>query len=300
MKTLYILGNGFDIYHGLKTRYADFHHYVSEHCNDVENTLENYFNFQVDDHYLWKNFEGDLCEFNYKSFFDDLNHLDVMDESFKLSQCFGLEDDIIQQSEDLVKDIREAFSNWIESISYPDKDQLPFPLLQLKPGSLFINFNYTDTLEELYQIPKNNILYLHNNANDYSGDLIFGHAEQEEKHPKDDELDADGNSNRTMFTDAEDAARTQFYAFQKDTDAVLAEHEDFFARLRDIDQVIVLGHSLGKVDWPYFQKVAAMAHGAVWMISYYPIDAKEQMLAVANKMLIPKSKIDMILIEDLC
>jgi len=73
-------------------------------------------------------------------------------------------------------------------IEYPDKSEIQSPQLRFYPESLFINFNYTDTLEELYGIPKSNILYLHNNANDYSGDLIFGHAKKEEKDPKGDDL----------------------------------------------------------------------------------------------------------------
>jgi hypothetical protein len=284
MKTLYILGNGFDVYHGLKTRYADFHKFVSEHHADLETSLENYFNFQVDKNYLWKNFESDLCKFNHKSFFDDLNHLDIMDDSFKPSQCFSREDDIAQQSDELVQNLKAAFLSWIEAVEYPDKDQIHSLLLPFEPESLFMSFNYTDTLEELYQVPKNNILYLHNNANDFSGDLIFGHGETEEKNPKEDDLDENGDSRRTMFTDAEDAARSPFYALQKDTEAVLATHADFFERVSNIEQVIVLGHSLGKVDWPYFQKIATIAPTAVCRISYYPIEAKRQMELEAKKM----------------
>lgn len=192
MKTLYILGNGFDVYHGLKTRYADFHKFVSDHHADLETSLENYFNFQVDKDYLWKNFESDLCEFDHKVFFDDLNHLDIMDDSFKPSQCFSLEDNITQQSEELVENLKTALLNWIETVEYPEADQIQTLLLQFEPKSLFMSFNYTDTLEEFYQVPKNNILYLHNNANDYSGDLIFGHGETSEKKPKEDDLDENG------------------------------------------------------------------------------------------------------------
>jgi hypothetical protein len=301
MKTLYILGNGFDIHHGLRTRYADFHQFVSEHHSDLETTLENYFNFQVDSNYLWKSFESDLCEFDHNGFFEGLNHLNISDDTFRLSQCYGLEDDVIQQSEELVQEVREAFLNWIESIDYPDVDQIQSQLLQIQPASLFINFNYTDTLEEFYQVSKDNILYLHNNAKDFSGDLIFGHAEKAEKDPKGDELDANGDSNRTMFTDAEDAARAPFYAFQKDTDSILADHQDFLKKLRNIERVIVLGHSLGKVDWPYFQKIADLAPMAAWSISYYPVNAKPQMEFEAIKMLDPrKPSINMILLEELC
>lgn len=289
MKTLYIIGNGFDVYHGLKTRYADFHKFVSEHHTDLETSLENYFNFQVDMDYLWKNFESDLCEFDHKCFIDDLNHLDIMDDSFKPSQCFTLEDDIRQQSEELVENLKTALLSWIETVEYPGADQIQTLLLKFEPESLFMSFNYTDTIEELYEVPKNNILYLHNNANDYSGDLIFGHGETSEKTPKEDDLDEKGDSRRTLFTDAKDAARAPFYALQKDTEAVLADHADFFEKLRDVDQIVVLGHSLGKVDWPYFQKIAAHAPTAVWRISYYPAEAETQMEQEVKNMFYPQS-----------
>jgi hypothetical protein len=285
MDTLYIFGNGFDLYHGLKTRYADFHQFVSDNYAELETALENYFNFQVDDNYLWKSFESDLCKFNHQSFFDDINHLDVMDESFERSDCFGLEDDIAQQSEDLVNDIREAFLSWIESIEYPERVSPEARQIYFKPSSLFINFNYTDTLKELYQIPQTDILYLHNNANDCSGELIFGHAEKKEKMPKEDELDEEGNSNRTMFTDAEDAARSPFYEFQKNTTDIIKTHVAFFKKLNCIKEVVVLGHSLGKVDWPYFHKIASIIPEANWYFSYFPESAKKTTETEARKML---------------
>lgn len=299
MKTLYILGNGFDIYHGLKTRYTDFHQFVSDNYPELETTLENYFNFQVDDNYLWKSFESDLCEFNYKSFFDEINHVDVLVESFERSDCFGLEDDIAQQGEELVKDMRDAFLSWIESVEYPEKVMLESKLIRFQPSSLFINFNYTDTLEELYQIPNDDILYLHNNANDYSGELIFGHAAKKEKVPKEDELDEEGNSNRTMFTDAEDAARFPFYAFQKNTDDIINVNIHYFENLGEIDKVVVLGHSLGEVDWPYFRKIESYGHHLTWQISYYGgFEEEKNQGRIAAEMLSKTDRIELIRIND--
>lgn len=300
MRTLYITGNGFDIYHSLRTRYADFHQFVSDQNSDLENKIEEYFDFQIDANYLWKCFENDLCNFNHRAFFDNFNHLDIMDEGFKPSQCFGLEDDIVQESEELVQGIKDAFLNWIESIEYPDKAHIATRLLGFEPNSLFLNFNYTDTLEILYDIPKSQVIYLHNNTTDLSGELIFGHAEKQEKKPREDDLDEFGNSTRTMFTDAEDAARAPFYEFQKNTDAVMASHQQFFDRLSDIEEVVVLGHSLGRVDWPYFQRIASSIPCAKWKISYYPVAAKKELEYDATEMLRALSpKIAMIEIQDL-
>lgn len=50
MSRLFIIGNGFDLYNGLKTRYSDFHSFISKNCNDLENDIENYFSFKVDEH----------------------------------------------------------------------------------------------------------------------------------------------------------------------------------------------------------------------------------------------------------
>ena len=41
MSTLYIIGNGFDHFNGLKTNYADFHNFVIQNYPDLENTIEN-------------------------------------------------------------------------------------------------------------------------------------------------------------------------------------------------------------------------------------------------------------------
>lgn len=109
-----------------------------------------------------------------------------------------------------------------------------------------------------------------------------------------------GDSRRTMFTDAEDDARAPFYALQKDTEAILADHADFFEKVRDVDQIVVLGHSLGKVDWPYFQKISAHAPTAVWRISYYPAEAEKQMEREVKNMFHPQSpSFKMIQIGDL-
>jgi hypothetical protein len=300
MKILYIIGNGFDIHHGLKTKYTDFYQYVSANNVELETQLENYFNFQVDKNYLWKSFESDLCHFDFKSFYDTYDHTDVLSDNFKPSERFGLEDEISAEADDLVQTVRSEFLNWIESVEYPDIESLRDKIIHLREGSTFMNFNYTDTLEEIYGVSKNDILYLHNNANDMSGELIFGHAENKEHNPKPDDFDDDGYSNRTMFTDAEDAARSPFYAFQKDTSAALAQHEDFFNNLKDVEEVIVLGHSLGKVDWPYFQKLAKVAKHANWRISYYSASEKQNMRAAATEMLTKvKPNISIFRIDDL-
>lgn len=300
MTKLFVIGNGFDLYNGLKTRYSDFHSFVSENYSDLENDIENYFSFKVDQCYLWKDFENDLATFNFKNLFDAFNNIDVLSETFRLSDAFGLQDEIIEEVENLTQDIKDAFTSWIKEIDFPNSCNNRTSKIKFNDDCLFINFNYTDTLEIVYQVPKEKILYIHNNANDTFGGLIFGHDKQEEDDPKQEELDENGDSNRTIFTDSEDAARYPFYAFIKHTEDVLEEHDGFFNGLKNIESIIVLGHSLGHVDWPYFQKLSLLFPFAVWKISYYGEDEKKQLKSLAEEMLAgSKLQIEMITIDEL-
>ncbi|GAB2972467.1 bacteriophage abortive infection AbiH family protein [Mucilaginibacter puniceus] len=268
MKSLYIIGNGFDLYHGLPSRYADFHQYVSEFAPELLNRLDAYFDFEVDQNYLWRNFEQDLCKFDHEGFMDTYNHIDVTSESFKLSELYGLEDEVTEEADNLVTDIREQFTDWIGTFDFEEIDRSSYIPVNINTGALFINFNYTDTLEELYSIPKERILYIHNNANAYDGEMIFGHSEVSD-HADTPTFDEDGEPTRTMYTDSQNASRAPFYAFQKDTKAVLKQHRLWFADLKDLDEVTILGHSLGKVDWPYLRLIHKLSPKAKWKVSYY-------------------------------
>ncbi|SEB22091.1 bacteriophage abortive infection AbiH family protein [Pedobacter hartonius] len=300
MKNLYIIGNGFDIHHSLNTRYSDFHNFVSNNNNDLENALEEYFDFSVDYKYLWKNFEAELYRFNYKSFFNDNNHIDHTAENFKVSDTYDLADGISEEAENLIEMIREGFTDWIISLDYPSKESILKRLIFLKGNSAFINFNYTDTLEEYYGIAKSQILYIHNNANEQFGELIFGHGELNETDPAEDELDEEGNSSRTLFSDGEAASRRPFYELQKDTEAILTEHKAFLKKLTDVESIIVLGHSLGAVDWPYFKRINEIAPNAQWKISYYMDSEKETIGRIAiDEINIGRNKLRMVRIDDL-
>jgi hypothetical protein len=267
MNKLYIIGNGFDLYHGLPSRYADFHRFVADNDPDLLERMDTYFDFQVDQNYLWRNFEQDLCKFDHEGFMDTYDHIDVLSESFKPSEFFGLEDEVSQEAENLVEQVRGCFTNWVETFDFSEIPE-NYTSLKLDTEAFYINFNYTDTLEELYHIPKDRILYIHHNANAYDGDLIFGHAQVSDQADVP-TFDEDGEPTRTMRTDAQNASRGPFYAFIKDTKAVLKEHRLRFADLKNLNEVIVLGHSLGKVDWPYFRAIAKNNWQAEWRISYY-------------------------------
>ena len=252
MSILYIIGNGFDLYHGLPTSYKDFY----EFGKDLLDEIEEFYKLDISSATPWSDFEKALGEFDWKSFYDFHNHIDVDDEGFRPSFVSGLHDDIAEQTDHHVKAIRGCFQQWIDDIEVLSATKT----LSFAENARFISFNYTSTLQDVYCVDDINLLHIHGCVKKYD-ELIFGHGETMKEES---EFDKDGEPTRTMFTEAEDAAKYPFYALKKPVDDVLDEHKEFFDSLKDLQEIIILGHSINKIDWPYFEKISRNAPNARW------------------------------------
>lgn len=282
MTKLYIIGNGFDKHHKLPTGYNDFHQFVIDNNTDLENNFEEYFQLRTKNS-LWSDFENDLATFKWKNFFDEKNNLDVQDESFRPSFVFGLEDDLIQETDDFIEEISAGFEDWLNHIQINSIDE-KFPF---DKESIFLTFNYTLTLEEVYKIPSKKILHIHGDIENNQGCLIFGHNEELKTEP---ELDENGDSNRTMFTDSEAASKSSFYALKKPVSDIIRENKSFFENLSNISDIIILGHSLNSVDIPYFVEIKKYAEKMPkWNVSFHEESEKETHLKALQEIGVIKS-----------
>lgn len=260
MKTLYVIGNGFDMHHCLPTHYNDFHKYIKENQNDLEQALKEYFSFSKCCNKLWSNFEKDLETFDWKTFFEDNCNVYPEDDNFRLSDTYGLEDDLNEQAQYLIDSIREAFESWIENIDIEYVENK----LSFEEDSFFINFNYTLLLENVYQIQKDKIVHIHGDIE--NNQIVFGHNMVVEEES---EIDKNGDSNRTPFSDSEFASKHPFYAFYKPVGNIIAENKHLFERLSTVKKIIVLGHSLDDIDLPYFEEILKQTNNATWKVSYH-------------------------------
>lgn len=266
MKTLYVIGNGFDLWHDLPTSYHQFY----EFAKDILDELEEHYIFNQNGDIPWYDFENALGTFNADGFYDYYNEIDVQAENFRPSFVFGLEDEITQEAERHVTTIKDAFIEWVHQID----EQQAVPLMKFNDESVFINFNYTSTLQIVYGIEDNKIFHIHGRYATHD-DLIFGHNKNIVVVP---EIDENGDSNRTMFSDAEGAAEYPLHAFKKPVDDILNKNVGYFHTLSDVTNVIVIGHSLNKIDLPYFRRIADSTKGAKWTVSYYSNDEQEKHL----------------------
>lgn len=292
-KRLYVIGNGFDLYHKLPTKYADFHRFILQCQPDVQGLFDTYFQLKFNKEYFWTDFENDLGTFKWRTFYEDINNIDVLDDHFKPSSIYSLEDSITQETDEMIDLIREAFENWVCSIS------LDFitPILTLDTSSKFLNFNYTMTLEEAYNINCENILHIHGDIENSLGSLIFGHNKRLKANSK---FDNNGESSRTSFSDSEDMTKYPFYALRKPVTDVLAENKNFFSSIVNAEEVIVLGHSLNSVDISYFRKIEKVSKAKVkWQVSYFSDHSKSGLLTSLQKIGVERNRIDFLKMDDL-
>jgi hypothetical protein len=287
MATLYVIGNGFDLWHGLPTSYRHFYAFAK----DTLDELEEHYLFDPNDDIPWYDFENALGTFNADGFYNYHNEIDVQAEDFRPSFAFALEDDLAEESERHVTTIKDAFIEWIDQVN----ERQAAPLMTFDDDAFFITFNYTSTLQVVYGIEHNKILHIHGcyATND---ELIFGHDTNCVAVP---ETDDNGDSNRTMFSDAEGAAEYPLHAFKKPVDEILKKGNDYFNALSGVATVVVIGHSLNKIDLPYFRRIADAAKGARWEVSYYSDNEKESHIKALMSCGVSQEKIVLCSYEEL-
>ena len=166
MTTLYIIGNGFDLWHELPTSYDHFYQFAK----DVLDELEPYYDVDAVQGRLWCDFEKSLGFFNWSRFYEVYDHTDVTAENFRRSEAFGLEDELTEQADNLVKTIRDCFHAWIDEIDVSAAERK----MCFAPKSRFLTFNYTSTLQSVYGVDDKNVFHIHGRS-DKSDELIFGH-----------------------------------------------------------------------------------------------------------------------------
>ena len=265
-KTVYILGNGFDLMHGVKSSYYAFRDSMGKQ-NDVRRALEDYFN--VPD--LWSNLEEALAHF-------DLNKMCngyAMDALLDLTDAYGEDAGAAEYSlavEFAIDPLRiisvelpKKFRRWVESLEIGTDER---PLLHLfgnGKGKVF-SFNYTEFPEIMYHIQPENICYIHGCRKKIKyqpkEELILGHLpglSDESYYIEEKPVWKKNPYNRYLVESAQENAirmAVQYDdSFTKKCSEIIEKKAAFFHGLSNIQNVVVIGHSLSQVDWDYFVKI---------------------------------------------
>lgn len=307
MKILYITGNGFDLHHNMRTRYSEFQKYLECNYCDLFEEMSNYYDTS-DDSLLWSQFERGLQDFDSSTLEDEFgDHLpDYSSDEFRDRDRYDLQYHITNTLTPFRLQLQEAFNYWIASQEIP-QDIERFKI-EINEKSLFLNFNYTNTLEAVYKIPRENITYIHNKLGE-DKDLLFGHAwksdewakKREPQMPKDlDEeqqqawIDEQADNYDYSIMRAYEAIDSFFSSIYKDCSSNIAENEDFFCKLVDVTEIRIYGHSLSEVDKPYFQEIIKRigTKPMKWIVSYYVDSEKTTHTSFLNSIGVKNEQIE--------
>ncbi|SFK67599.1 Bacteriophage abortive infection AbiH [Marinilactibacillus piezotolerans] len=164
---LFIIGNGFDLSHNLPTKFDPHFKEIAEKYEQIPYFWELYQSQEVN---IWSNFENLLAKPNF-------NELEQIFEGYQPNYLSNHESDrdaIITQVElngNLSPSLYE-FSNQAEEEL--NKVSLLSENVELfNNEDLFVNFNYTHTLEKVYGIRADRVLHIHGEVG--QDNLILGY-----------------------------------------------------------------------------------------------------------------------------
>lgn len=267
---LYIIGNGFDRFHGIPSDYRDFARYLETEDPHTLRTVRQY--FDIDENF-WGTFEARLADFDADR---------VMDYAANFLVSYGADDwsdaghhdyeyEIKQVTKALTTTLYARFQAWIATLLSPSPATAP-RLRPLDTGARFLTFNYTQTLETLYGVPPAQIVHIHGQVGDPT--LVLGHGwERTERF-----ADRVHEETDTRVAGGYDLIDDYFARTFKPTDSILADQQAWFGSLADIEEIHVLGHSISDVDRPYYRRLLdAVARDRVrWIISYGDTPCREK------------------------
>lgn len=247
---LFIIGNGFDSAHKYETKYSHYRKYLQE--NEDENnclgdfSLTKIFEDATDED--WNSFEELLGKYNFEewaSFYtESINQgetesIQEKKENWNKYQC----ENFYEINQKLSETLKKTLCTFI-SIQTSDKKKTKDVVTKnIKPMDLFITFNYSLLLENLYDINPKRILHIHNSIRDEK-QIIFGHGITN--------LQVDSKFDDYDFNTPETMLKNVRARLKKDyqTQRLLT-----FVKNKNVSTIIIMGHSLGQIDQVYFQKL---------------------------------------------
>lgn len=319
MKNLYIIGNGFDIYHGLDTKYQSFAKFLSKKNNEIYQLILIYYGLpdisgnpvSDDDYNLWSTFELALADLDYEQVLEDKSDYAANPGSsdFKDRDWHSYPIEMKLIIEKLTNGLISVFNTFILNVEFPES--ISDKQIEIKSNSTFLNFNYTNTLERYYGISEGNICYIHNKAKADKYEIILGHGTDPENFQEEKEVPPSGLSEEEkqeymndQFDLSYENAKIEILSYYtqafKNTQTAIDSNIDFFDSLKNLENVFVLGHSMSEADIKYFEKIASISKkNPNWVVSYHKEDDKEKYLDILVNLGIEKDKVQQIKIDDL-
>lgn len=317
MNKLYIIGNGFDIHHNIPSRYSNYRDWLEDNDAELLERLRNF--YDVDDKNWWSQFElelgyPDMADYIEETAFE--NQPDFASDEFRDRDYHAGQIAAEDEVGSLVADIKGTFTDWVASLPAPNGGK---KVVLGKEDAFFINFNYTDTLQNLYNVNPADILFIHGNVG-IGSDLVLGHNRPYEE--LDDEFapeiptppdNLSGEEMAEWYDEMADSGEdyihqsvrgevvSQIHRLRKDTENIIKANKTTFDALNAVEDVYIYGLSFSPVDEPYLDEVIKKVNTnkTKWTVSYYSDDDKENAEAFFLKSAIKKDLVSYVKLDEL-
>lgn len=271
IKHLYIIGNGFDIHHGVNSSFLNFRNWLEKAEPNIYSQLCDLYEISTNENKAkewWNDFENMLSEVDFNNYVENVvieNYPDLSKDDFRDRDYHAAEYAASDELGALIYHVKRTFNAWIASL---DKAEDSKRIHLIRKDSLFITFNYTRTLEELYQIPDNQVLHIHGMVGD--DELILGHGKNYAELKEDCEMtlsqppaDLDEEELEDWYSShydfvtqqTQEVAISQIASLQKDVQQIISDNRSIWDSLAEVEIIHVLGFSFSYIDMPYLSTI---------------------------------------------
>ena len=305
----YIIGNGFDLHNNLDTRYVDFKNFIAKYDKVVVEWFDSILinnGHTEEEIQKWSDLESYLSEIH------ELNYNDILDYSIRNSEDDSDRasywsdpnynvDEYTSKIKNMMNRIKVFFKLWIDALDF--SKALVDNTLNFGRNDLYINFNYTNTLERLYNIPQYRIFYVHLSYGNY----ILGHNELLQipyKNPRLTTLEEsfgrvhiieDQNFRAVQVKEQLNVSCEEMYhVFYKNSSSIIQHNPIIFDNLINSDVLYIMGLSIGKQDLIYFSYLATKDVKWKKIVIYYLDDSELKYKKEKIIKLFPNIKIESI------
>lgn len=314
---LYIIGNGFDLHHGVQSSYSSFCEWLKKHDRQTLSIYETVCDYDA----LWSDFETSMAYVN-RNYFLSTGEAFLPDsksdpEDWTMADIMLGGDWTRSVADELLDKLRKDFHKWICSINVPYNYKKR--MLFVDDYARFLTFNYTTYLESHYGIPSNHVMHIHGVKTQPWGRLVVGHAEDNDKifnkwwkaqgydrphyNKKGKKFYKRDTVYRMYHGDTQylpeyeaitDSVESYYYDSQKPVAQIINSNCSYFSSLHDIRTIYVWGFSFSKVDKPYIHKIIEVndkPSEMQWFVSTFSEADEVKALDTLLDLGIPKSSI---------
>ena len=277
----FIIGNGFDIAHGMHTAYKYFYEYLKKrfpkmNCeymyvptqvtapdggdivdeSDATSLLCYLINNATGEN--WNDFEKALGDIDLLECFDDIEEEFDRDGERNYFREACNNEDRISDLRLIIPMIKTLFSDWVNTLSVSKTPIMEFKNMIDKDNDLFISFNYTPTLEILYGCK--NVIHMHGKIGE---EIIVGHNG-----------DRDYSEEKVKILCCFNDLSQIYEGLRKDTESVIERHYKELTEISSCKHIYSYGFSYSDPDIPYIKTICELIKGnhVKWFLNDYDED----------------------------